>query len=60
MSSFHPHPSSNRLLSAVCPRSREKRELIEETGAAQEGRFAWDADSQVGGTPAPATEAARE
>ena len=60
MESFRPSPSSSRLLSAECPRSRQKPAHLEETGAAQEGRFAWDADPQVGGTPAPATEAARE
>ena len=60
MESFHPGPCSSRLLSAVCSRSRQKHEHLEETGEEQEGRFAWDADPQVGGAPAPATEAARE
>ena len=60
MASFHPGPCSSRLLSAVCSRSRQKREHLEETGEEQEGRFAWDADPHVGGTPEPATEAARE
>ena len=60
MESFHPSPCSSRLLSAVCSRSRQKHEHLEETSEEQEGRFAWDADPQVGGTPAPATEAARE
>ena len=60
MESFHPSPCSSRLLGAVCYRSRQKLEHLEENSEEQEGRFAWDADPQVGGTPAPATEAARE
>ena len=47
MESFHPSPYSSRLLSAVCPRSRQKQEHLEETSEEQEGRFAYDADRHV-------------
>ena len=40
MESFHPGLCSSRLLSAVCSRSRQKHEHLEDTGAEQEGRLA--------------------